>query len=310
MQQIRYPTIVGYLNLAGMAWAVCAAVTHGTTASPVAGFGGVGGSHWTRSGHATVLDTAHVVGFTRSTAMFRYHAQQIPNLSQHPGFVAVSSEHEQVHKMAARMLVASFVNEPIPVRDYEGFVNAATRMRAEMLGLRNELENRIANLDPPTGATSRIGMLTRLRAQQETVKRDLHSCTITMMDLDLFKSVNDGYGHQAGDIVLVETMRYVMTHLRPHDEFFRYGGEEFWFCAPGTDLEAGRQAVERVREGLAAIPIDVGDGRVLRISASFGVTLLDPDVPVEESIARADHALYQAKAAGRNQSRIWDPSIA
>lgn len=239
-----------------------------------------------------------------------YYAQQDTNLSQHPGFVAVASEHEQLHQMAARMLVASLVNEPIPVRDYEGFVNAATRMRAEMLGLRNELENRIANLDPLTGATSRIGMLTRLRAQQEMVKRDRDSCTIAMMDLDLFKSVNDGYGHQAGDIVLVETVRYMMTHLRPYDEFFRYGGEEFLFCAPGTDLEAGRQAVERLRDGLAAMPIDVGDGRVLRISASFGVTLLDPDVPVEESISRADQALYQAKAAGRNQTRIWDPSIA
>lgn len=101
-----------------------------------------------------------------------------------------------------------------------------------------------------------------------------------------------------------------MTHLRPYDEFFRYGGEEFLLCAPGTDMETEYDAVERLCEGLAATPIDVGEGQVLRMTASFGVTLLDPDVPVEESITRADQALYKAKASGRNQARIWAPSIA
>jgi len=101
-----------------------------------------------------------------------------------------------------------------------------------------------------------------------------------------------------------------MTHLRPYDEFFRYGGEEFLLCIPGMNLETGHDAVERVREGLAAITIDVGGGRTVSVTASFGVTLLDADVPVEESISRADKALYRAKAAGRNQALLWDPSMA
>jgi diguanylate cyclase len=239
-----------------------------------------------------------------------YYAQENTDLSQHPGFIAVSSEHEQLHRMAAHMLITSSANEPITVSDYENFVNASTRMRAEILGLKNELEGGLTNLDPLTGATSRIGMLTQLRAQLEIVKRDLHSCTIAMMDLDLFKGINDEYGHQAGDTVLIETVQQVMTHLRPYDEFFRYGGDEFLLCAPEIDLESGHRAVERLREGLEATPVDVGHERVLRVTASFGVTLLDPDVPVEVSIARADQALYRAKAAGRNQTGIWDASMA
>lgn len=238
-------------------------------------------------------------------------AKLTPTLSQHPGFVALSSEHEQLHRIGAHMLITSQVGtEPISVRDYDSFVNAMSRMRGEIIDLRHEFEEALTNLDPLTGATSRIGMLTKLRTEQQMVKRDLHPCTIAMMDLDLFKDVNDRYGHQVGDIVLTETVRYVMTHLRPYDEFFRYGGEEFLLCAPGTDMETGYDAVERLCEGLAATPIDVGEGQVLRMTASFGVTLLDPDVPVEESITRADQALYKAKTSGRNQARIWDPSIA
>lgn len=239
-----------------------------------------------------------------------YYAQHDSSLSRHPGFVAVSAEHEQLHRIAGHLLSTSRVGESIPVRDYDGFVNAMTRMRAEIAGLRHELEDGLTNRDPLTGATSRIGMLTKLRLQQQMVKRELQSCTIAMMDLDVFKGINDTYGHQVGDLVLVDTVRYVLTHLRPYDEFFRYGGEEFLLCVPGADLETGFAAVERLREGLAGTAIDAGDGRTLRISASFGVTLLDSDVPVEDSIARADRALYRAKAGGRNQTRIWDTSFA
>lgn len=152
-------------------------------------------------------------------------------------------------------------------------------------------------------------MLSRLRMQHELVKRDVHPCTIAMMDLDLFKAVNDGYGHQVGDVVLADTARHVLRHLRPYDEFFRYGGEEFLLCASGTDLVEGLVAVERLREGIAGSPIEVGTGEPLRVSASFGVTLPDPDASVGESIARADRAPYVAKASGRNRTSLWDVSM-
>ena len=67
--------------------------------------------------------------------------------------------------------------------------------------------------------------------------------------------------------------------------------------------------VERLREGISALVIDVGDDRVVEITVSIGVTTLDPDVPIEQSIARADRALYWAKSAGRNQSASWNTSM-
>jgi diguanylate cyclase (GGDEF)-like protein len=120
---------------------------------------------------------------------------------------------------------------------------------------------------------------------------------------------NSSLGRHPG-FVAVETEHEQMHRIAAHILMTSHAGEEFLLWAAGTDLETGRDAIERLREGIAATGIDVGDGRVLQVTASFGVTLLDPDVPVEESIARADQALYGAKAAGRNQTRTWDPSLA
>jgi diguanylate cyclase (GGDEF)-like protein len=238
-----------------------------------------------------------------------YYGQGSVSLGRHPGFVAIEPEHEEMHRIAAHMLDTSQKGLPIPVQDYETFVNAMNRMRTEIQGLRQEIEEGMTDLDPLTGATGRASMLTKLRTQHEMVKRDLHQCTIAMVDLDHFKGVNDAYGHQAGDSVLIETVHHLLAHLRPYDELFRYGGEEFLLCAPGMSLEQGHDAMERLREGIAAIRFKLGDGLVLGLTVSFGITLLDPAAPVEESIARADQAMYQAKAAGRNQTCIWEPAL-
>lgn len=100
-----------------------------------------------------------------------------------------------------------------------------------------------------------------------------------------------------------------MAQLRPYDMLFRYGGEEFLICTPDADLKSGYEAVERLRDGLAAIPFETDSGSSFQVTASFGVTLLDPDVSVEQSIARADKALLAAKSAGRNRVVVWDPSM-
>ncbi len=97
-------------------------------------------------------------------------------------------------------------------------------------------------------------MLTKLREEQELVKREVRGCAVAMMDLDQFKAVNDQYGHAVGDVVLVGFARYIMAHLRPYDRLFRYGGEEFLICLPDTNLEAGHEMIDRLREELGSLP--------------------------------------------------------
>jgi diguanylate cyclase (GGDEF)-like protein len=197
---------------------------------------------------------------------------------------------------------------PISINEYDRFVNALKRMRLELATIQQELKDALFNLDPLTGTPSRNGMLTKLREQQELVRRKVHPCAIAMMDLDHFKAVNDRYGHLAGDKVLIGASRYVVANLRPYDKVFRYGGEEFLICLPG-DLQAGRDIIERIREGLESLQHEAAGEQAFHVTASFGLALLDPDIPAEQCIDRADKALYAAKASGRNRTITWDAAI-
>ena len=130
-----------------------------------------------------------------------------------------------------------------------------------------------------------------------------------MMDLDLFKSVNDKYGHLAGDKVLIGFAHYIMAHLRPYDKLFRYGGEEFLICLADTDLETGRVIMDRLRDELASLPQNGNEKGPFNVTVSFGLSALDPNLSVEQSIDRADKALYAAKTKGRNCIVSWDASM-
>jgi diguanylate cyclase (GGDEF)-like protein len=130
-----------------------------------------------------------------------------------------------------------------------------------------------------------------------------------MIDLDHFKHINDSYGHQTGDRVLTECVGHLLHHIRIYDKVFRYGGEEFLLVMPATDIATAYQITERLRQGIAAITIQGPQDERISVTASFGLTLLDPDVVVEQSIDRADGAMYAAKSAGRNCTRVWELSM-
>ncbi len=252
-----------------------------------------------------VADDAH-----RQCRLGQWYYGAAPDaLRAHPGFIAIEGEHREMHQLAAKLLQMAASGSAISPLDFDSFVNTLERLRLQLYTLKRELEEALYNLDSLTGANNRIGMLTKLREQQELVKRQVQACCIAMMDVGRFKAVNDTYGHVAGDRALAASTRYVMAHLRPYDKLFRYGGEEFLACMQNTDMATGYEVMERLRQGLAATPIEYGGGATLQITMSFGIALLDPDVSVEQSIERADKAMYAAKAAGRNCTRIWDPSM-
>jgi diguanylate cyclase (GGDEF)-like protein len=238
-----------------------------------------------------------------------YYSREPGRLRRHAGFAAIEVEHERMHRLAAELLLAATAGKPVALHEYDDFANTLERLRLEIHTLKREYEDSLYNHDSLTGAYGRNGMLTKLREMQELVKRRVQSCCIAMMDLDEFKTINDLHGHVAGDQVLAASAYYVMEHLRPYDNTFRYGGEEFLICLQNADLKHGHVLVERLREGLAALHIAVEGKEPVHVTASFGITLLDPDVAVEQTIDRADKALYAAKAAGRNCSRLWEASM-
>lgn len=238
-----------------------------------------------------------------------YYGAAPEKMRSHPGFVALGEEHQRMHHMARLMLTTADLGNPITTLDFDNFANALDRLRLEIFALERELEDSLFNRDALTGAITRFGILPTLREQQELVKRHTQLCCIAMMDLDNFKTVNDRHGHPAGDKVLAASVQYLNKHLRPYDKVFRYGGEEFLLCMPYTELMPGQNRVKELNAGLSTMEIDIGETEPIHVSASFGITILDPDISVEKSIDRADKALYAAKSAGRNCVRMWDSSM-
>jgi len=234
------------------------------------------------------------------------HGTQL--LKSNPGFAEIEAEHERMHRSAAKLL-AEAEGTRISTASYDRFITALKRLRLEILTLKRELEASLYNLDPLTGTLNRIEMLTRLREEHALVKRNVHATCIAMLDLDLFKAVNDAFGHLVGDKALTKIAAYTSAHLRPYDKIYRYGGEEFLITLPDTDIETARGIVERIRSELGQIAHEADGRPPLRITVSLGLAPLDPDVPVEQSIDRADRALYAAKSAGRDCTVVWDPSM-
>lgn len=239
-----------------------------------------------------------------------YYGQASEKLHEEPDFRAMGEAHLRMHRLAAKLLSTVDSGHSISVADYDGFANTLERLRLEMIALEQKLEDSLFNHDSLTGALVRTGLLPTLRDQQELAKRRVQFSYIALMDLDHFKAINDLHGHQAGDRVLSASIHHLIKSLRPYDKVFRYGGEEFLLCIPYADSMPtifGR--VDRLRQEISALEIDVGGPDPVHIRVSFGIALLDPDLPVETSIDRADKALYAAKSEGRNCVRMWDPSM-
>ncbi|MGA8872570.1 MAG: diguanylate cyclase [Candidatus Acidiferrales bacterium] len=225
-------------------------------------------------------------------------------LDDHPSYAAIESEHRRMHQLVARLLLAAADGTPIGVQDYELFSSAVKSLRLEATTLKRELEDMLSHVDPLTGVNGRTLLLTVLRELQALVKRNVMPCSVVMMDLDHFKTINDTYGHQAGDRVLVASAKYVTQHLRPYDKIFRYGGEEFVLALQNETSEVALITVNHLREGLATMPVHYNN-MLIGVTASFGIAALDSDYSVEQTLDHADLALYGAKSGGRNRAEIW-----
>ena len=124
--------------------------------------------------------------------------------------------------------------------------------------------------------------------------------TLLMLDVDRFKSVNDTYGHAAGDDVLRAVAEVLRAEVRTIDLPARQGGEEFVVLLPGTNADGGRETAERIRTALAAREVAT-DAGVLRVTTSVGVAEWAAPLSADELLDAADRALYAAKEGGRNR---------
>ncbi|OYY95923.1 MAG: hypothetical protein B7Y41_01170 [Hydrogenophilales bacterium 28-61-23] len=195
------------------------------------------------------------------------------------------------------LIIAPVLDEAGAIRHFVGIkqdISARKRLEAEL--------HNLATTDPLTGLPNRRHFLAKLEQEAARLQRFSEPATaLLMLDLDHFKQVNDSHGHAAGDAVLRRFADLVRNSLRKTDLAGRLGGEEFAILLLGSDRANATDFAENLRRQVAADSIAF-DGKTLRVSVSIGVSQLHAaDASADAALARADTALYQAKANGRNR---------
>ncbi len=162
-----------------------------------------------------------------------------------------------------------------------------------------------ATRDPLTGVLNKKCFEERFHGFYGLACRTGGQACLAMVDADRFKSVNDTYGHPAGDVVLKELARRFLETTRDSDVVARYGGEEFVFLLRDTDFEAASVILERVRAAIEeepfTVPLHDGTFEDIQVTVSIGAANISPDQNMEAILSAADSALYRAKEAGRNR---------
>ena len=173
-------------------------------------------------------------------------------------------------------------------------------------GYHDKLET-MATQDKLTGAASRQVFEFYFRQAVARCKRRDEPLSLVLLDIDLFKQINDNYGHQAGDRVLTRVAQLIKSHVREEDIVCRWGGEEFLLMLSGCDLAHARDITEVIRSAVATLQFPFNN-EVAKITLSAGIAQMQEEETLGQIVERADHHLYQAKNAGRNCIKP-DPAI-
>jgi diguanylate cyclase len=199
----------------------------------------------------------------------------------------LAEQHEQLHTAAKLVLLRTPDGEALPISDYERI---------------------LSRFDEFVTAVRRLERAFSEAAAQEDFNREMGRLknagtpfTLAMVDIDHFKKVNDTYGHDTGDRVLVGVSNTLLRHIRTYDDAFRMGGEEFLIILKGLDSDGAANVLERLRAAVSRNEQKAPDGSTIRATASFGHVTASQGNTMEELLSAADQALYKAKRDGRNR---------
>ncbi len=220
-------------------------------------------------------------------------------------FVTVLDESTD-EEAGLRLGAFDYIARPFVPAIVRARVGNMLRLQATTQGLRraNAQLKEMAATDALTGAVNRRQFF--ILAEHERVRclRARRPLSLAMLDVDHFKSINDTYGHAAGDQVLIGLVAEACRLLRQSDVVARLGGEEFAVLLPETGRDDALASAERLRAGIPSLSFNAG-ADTFSVTASVGVALIaDEDDDIDAALKRADVALYEAKRGGRNQVRF------
>lgn len=206
---------------------------------------------------------------------------------------------------ALRIGASDLIVEPLDVLELQARVRTQTRRKRFVDILRKRVDRglELSVIDHLTGLYNRRYMLERLQLWMQRSNGNEAPVSIVAFDIDHFKSVNDKFGHEAGDLVLQSFASRLRTNIRPQDIACRPGGEEFLLIMPETRAEMAEIGAERIRDAIAAEPFHIERDDVdIKVTVSAGVaTYRGEGGLLADFLYQADQALYRAKQNGRNR---------
>jgi diguanylate cyclase (GGDEF)-like protein len=216
----------------------------------------------------------------RTSAELRFNSEMLEEHGAHLAALAEAAEESAQRADAARGLLEHEI----------------TQRRQLEIKLR-----RLATTDGLTGVLNRSEFLASAEREMDARKTSEPNMVVLMIDVDHFKAINDRFGHAGGDRALTHLVTTLRAGLRQIDLLGRLGGEEFGIMLLDTPLMPAKMVAERLRARVAEVQIAFAD-RLISMTISIGLAVqLDTDESIEQVLARADGALYQAKRSGRNQ---------
>ncbi len=195
-----------------------------------------------------------------------------------------------------------YIVKPFNRQELEVRVKAGLRiinLQSELLLAKEKIREQ-SRTDDLTGIANRRAIFGHLDGELNRAERERKNISIAMLDIDLFKGVNDTYGHQAGDAVLKEVVSRVSGSIRPYDFVGRYGGEEFLIVLPGADENNAMIVCERILQRVQAEPV-IFKGISIQCTVSIGLATWSGREDADKLIEASDKALYTAKEKGRNR---------
>ena len=258
-----------------------------------------------RTADLVVIDLTHArFDGLRLAARIRSDAdtRQVPILG------IVESDNRASMVRALDLGMTDVILRPVDPGELQARSRTQVRRKAYADALRDRLEESLemAVTDALTGLHNRRYIVSRLRQHLDVLDRSGEGFAVALVDIDHFKRINDTFGHQAGDVVLKGFADRLRKELRAVDIAGRYGGEEFLVLFTGATNEEALEGAERFRAAMARDPFVVpGTDEPINVTVSAGISAGERGDDVEDVVARADAALYEAKSSGRNQVIAW-----